>query len=98
MGIGQYNSLREYCGPQTASSVFLILVWLLHCFLLANHFYCKISDNTIVVSVLMVELSMVFIVLYDLNKTLMSCREKNGWTPKACKCIAAAIKQRPCIQ
>ena len=26
MGLGQYNSLGEYCGPHTASSVFLILV------------------------------------------------------------------------
>ena len=25
MGLGQYNSLGEYCGPHTASSVFLIL-------------------------------------------------------------------------
>ena len=25
MGHGQYNSLGEYCGPHTASSVFLIL-------------------------------------------------------------------------
>ena len=25
-GLGQYNSLGEYCGPHTASSVFLILV------------------------------------------------------------------------
>ena len=25
MGIGQYNSLGEYCAPHTASSVFLIL-------------------------------------------------------------------------
>ena len=23
MGLGQYNSLGEYCGPHTASSVFL---------------------------------------------------------------------------
>ena len=28
MGIGQYNSLGEYCGPHTASSVFLILVFM----------------------------------------------------------------------
>ena len=27
MGLGQYNSLMEYCGPHTASSVFLILVY-----------------------------------------------------------------------
>ena len=27
MGLGQYNSLGEYCGPHTASSVFLILVF-----------------------------------------------------------------------
>ena len=26
MGLGQYDSLGTYCGPQTASSVFL-LVW-----------------------------------------------------------------------
>ena len=26
MGHGQYNSLGEYCGPDTASSVFLILI------------------------------------------------------------------------
>ena len=26
MGLGQYNSPGEYCGPPTASSVFLILV------------------------------------------------------------------------
>ena len=26
MGLGQYNSLGEYCCPHTASSVFLILV------------------------------------------------------------------------
>ena len=26
MGLGQYDSLGEYCGPHTASSVFLILV------------------------------------------------------------------------
>ena len=26
MGLGQYNSLGEYCDPHTASSVFLILV------------------------------------------------------------------------
>ena len=31
MGLGQYNSLGEYCGPHTASSVFLILVhYILH--------------------------------------------------------------------
>ena len=29
MGLGKYNSLEEYCGPHTASSVFLILVWAL---------------------------------------------------------------------
>ena len=27
MGLGQYNSLGEYCDPHTASSVFLILLW-----------------------------------------------------------------------
>ena len=26
MGLGQYYSLGEYCGPHTASSVFLILM------------------------------------------------------------------------
>ena len=26
MGLGQYNSLGKYCGPHTASSVFLILL------------------------------------------------------------------------
>ena len=26
MGLGQYNSLGEYCGPHTASSVFLTLI------------------------------------------------------------------------
>ena len=26
MSLGQYNSLGEYCGPHTASSVFLILI------------------------------------------------------------------------
>ena len=26
MGLGRYNSLREYCSPLTASSVFLILI------------------------------------------------------------------------
>ena len=26
MGLGQYDSLGEYCGPHTASSVFLILI------------------------------------------------------------------------
>ena len=26
MGLGQFNSLGEYCGPHTASSVFLILI------------------------------------------------------------------------
>ena len=26
MGLGQYNSIGEYCGPHNASSVFLILV------------------------------------------------------------------------
>ena len=26
MGLGQYDSLEEYCHPYTASSVFLILV------------------------------------------------------------------------
>ena len=26
MGLGQYNSLAEYCDPHTAPSVFLILV------------------------------------------------------------------------
>ena len=26
MGLGQYDSLGEYCGPRTASTVFLILV------------------------------------------------------------------------
>ena len=25
MGLGQYNSIGEYCGPRTASSVFVIL-------------------------------------------------------------------------
>ena len=29
IGLGQYKSLGEYCGPHTASSVFLILVSLL---------------------------------------------------------------------
>ena len=28
MGLGQYNRLGEYCGPHTASSVFLILVFI----------------------------------------------------------------------
>ena len=27
MGLGQYNSLGEYCGPHAASSVFLLLVF-----------------------------------------------------------------------
>ena len=27
MGLGQYNSLGEYCGPHTASSGFLILIY-----------------------------------------------------------------------
>ena len=27
MGLGQYNSLREYCDPRTASFVFLILIF-----------------------------------------------------------------------
>ena len=27
MGLGQYNSLGEYCGPHTASAVFLILIF-----------------------------------------------------------------------
>ena len=27
MGLGQYNSLGEYCVPHTASSVFLILIF-----------------------------------------------------------------------
>ena len=27
MGLGQYNSIGEYCGPHTASSVFLILLY-----------------------------------------------------------------------
>ena len=26
MGLGQYDSLMEYCGPHTASFVFLILI------------------------------------------------------------------------
>ena len=26
VGLGQYDGLREYCGPHTASSVFLMLV------------------------------------------------------------------------
>ena len=26
MGLGQYNSLAEHCGPHTASSVFLFLI------------------------------------------------------------------------
>ena len=26
MGLGQYDNLGEYCGPHTASSVFLILI------------------------------------------------------------------------
>ena len=26
MGLGQYNSLEEYCNPHTASSVFLMLI------------------------------------------------------------------------
>ena len=26
VGLGQYNNLGEYCGPHTASSVFLILL------------------------------------------------------------------------
>ena len=26
MGVGQYDSLGEYCGPHTASSVFLIII------------------------------------------------------------------------
>ena len=29
MGLGQYNSIGKYCGPHTASSVFLILVFTL---------------------------------------------------------------------
>ena len=28
MGLGQYDGLGEYCGPHTASSMFLILIWL----------------------------------------------------------------------
>ena len=27
MGLGQYNGLGKYCGPHTASSVFLILIF-----------------------------------------------------------------------
>ena len=27
MGLGQYDSLGEYCGPHTASSVFLALIF-----------------------------------------------------------------------
>ena len=27
MGLGQYNSIGEYCGPHTASSVFLISIF-----------------------------------------------------------------------
>ena len=29
MSLGQYDSLGKYCGPNTASSVFLILVYLI---------------------------------------------------------------------
>ena len=32
MGLGQYDSLGEYCGPHTASSVFLIVVWICEVF------------------------------------------------------------------
>ena len=28
MGLGQYNSLGEYCDPHTASPVFLIIVYI----------------------------------------------------------------------
>ena len=31
MGLGQYNSLGEYCDPHTASTVFLILVRRMSC-------------------------------------------------------------------
>ena len=31
MGLGQHNSLGEYCGPHTAFSVFLILVFIQLC-------------------------------------------------------------------
>ena len=27
MGLGQYNSLGEYCGPHTASSVFFLVIY-----------------------------------------------------------------------
>ena len=30
MGLGQYESLEEYCGPPTASSVFLIFIYKLY--------------------------------------------------------------------
>ena len=30
MGLGQYGSLGEYCGPHTASSVFLMILLILH--------------------------------------------------------------------
>ena len=31
MGLGQYNCLGKYCGPHTASYVFLILILYLEC-------------------------------------------------------------------
>ena len=54
MGVGQYNSLGEYCGPHTASSVFLILILvvsrlgnsLVDSFTLATHFKHPGEKNT----------------------------------------------------
>ena len=36
MGLGQYDSLEEYCSPHTASSVFIILVF--------QHPHCMLQD------------------------------------------------------
>ena len=48
MGLGQYNNLVEYCGPHTASSVFLILVF----HTVYTHSYCRESHNYVEVIIL----------------------------------------------
>ena len=40
MGLGQYESLEEYCGLSTASHVFLIFTTQLYKFLLVRFFFC----------------------------------------------------------
>ena len=43
MGLGQYNCLGEYCDPPTASSVFLIILYMCHSCVRRRRIFCPID-------------------------------------------------------